>query len=360
MATQSNISAIANYAGDYSAVIFEQVFQNLDIAKDVDLIQNLDTPLILPKYTANDGVRPYDSTITQPNGQAGTFSQRTITPRTSMKLLNIIPEELRGTYLSRGLKANAKDYPLGFGQYYWSQQTKKIADEINRNAYFAVDPQSITPYNAGTAYAVGDKILFSNGTTNDYYQCAVITTAGQSPTSTPASWTNINNRCQGAGFGTILAAEYGSLPAANKIATGAITDTNAFDKVVLMYQSMPAEKQALGGEFKVSYNVYQKYLNALLTKFTNGTSFMQVPGSPSLYVYGSGNRWILTPSTWMGASQRIIVTQKENLKMGTDLLSDLNTIGNMVPHIHGFYCKFQFILAYQFVDLDLLYVNDQA
>lgn len=360
MATQSNINAIAGYAGDYSAQIFEQVFQSLDIAKDVDLIQNLDVPLILPKYTANDGMRPFDSTITTPTGQAGSFSQRTITPRTSMKLLNIIPEELRGTYLARGLRANQQDYPLGFGQYFWSQQTKKIADEINRNAYFAVDPQTINPYNAGTAYTVGQQVVFNNGTNNDYYQCVVNTTAGQSPTSTPASWININNRCQGAGFGTILAAEYGNLAATNKIATGAITDTNAFDKIVLMYQSMPAEKQALGGIFYVSYSVYQKYQNAVLAKFTNGTSFMQVPGSVSMYVFGSANRWIIQPATWMGSSQRIIATQKENLKMGTDLLSDMNTIGKMVPHIHGYYCKFQLILAYQFVDLDLLYVNDQA
>lgn len=360
MATQSNISAINNYAGEYSPQIFEQVFQGLDIAQDVDLLQNLDTPLILPKYTAADGLRPYDSSITTPTGQAGSFGVRTITPRTSMKILNIIPEEFRNTYLSRGLRANAKDYPQGFGQYFWSAQGKKIADEINRNAYFAIDPTTINPYSAGTAYTVGQRVVFNNGQNNDYYECKVNTTAGQSPTSTPASWTNINNRCQGDGFGTIIGAEYSSLPSANKIATGAITDTNAFDKVVQMYQSMPPEKQALGGTFFVSYSVFQKYQNALLAKFTNGTSFMQVPGSPSYYVYGSANRWVLKPCTWMGASQRIIVTQKENLKMGTDLLSDLNTIGNLIEHIHGYYCKFQLILAYQFVDLDLLYLNDQA
>lgn len=45
-------------------------------------------------------------------------------------------------------------------------------------------------YSASATYAVGDQILFnSSGSVKNFYTCAVVTTAGQSPNTTPASWT---------------------------------------------------------------------------------------------------------------------------------------------------------------------------
>lgn len=354
--TQSDITAIESWAGQYHQTIVEQVFQGLDIAKDSTLMQNLHSTTILTKYAAKDGLRPFDSTVKGPSGQAGVFSQRTIVPRTAMKILEVIPEELRKTYLGKDLRANAREYPGGFGQYFWAQQTKKLADEINRNSYRSIDPQTVLPLNPATPYAVGANVVFGQ----DYFRTIGATTAGQSPTTNPELFVNINNQCLGAGYGTILAAELATMPAGNKIATGAIDATNAYDKVTAFFQGMPSEKQALGGTFHVSYNMYFKYLMALQSKFTNGTSFLQAPNTPGMTLYGSDGKWNIKPCSWMIASQRIIATQTENLVMGTDLVSDLNTIGKMVETIHGYVCKFQFILAYQFVDMDLLYVNDQA
>lgn len=353
---QNDMTAIQNWAGEYRTTIVEQVFQTLDVALDNELVQNLDSPMILPKYTANDGLRPYSSGVRESKGQSGTFGARTIVPRTAMKILTIIPEELRKTYLARGLRANAKEYPSGFAQYFWSQQSKKLADEINRNFYFSIDPESVPVFNPATAYAVGDRLKFGE----DFYEVVTITVAGETPLSQPNKFADINNKCLGLGFGTIIATEYATMAVGNKIATGAITAVNAFDKFVTFYQSMPPEKQALGGILSVSYDVYQKYQSSILAKFGNGTSFLEVAGQPGVYVYGSANRWMIRPCTWMGASQRIIGTQKENMVFGTDLFSDMNTIGNMIPFIHGYFCKFQLILASQFVDLDLLYVNDQV
>lgn len=42
---------------------------------------------------------------------------------------------------------------------------------------------------SGSAYAVGDQVLFTPGSVKNFYTCAVVTTAGQSPTTHPASWT---------------------------------------------------------------------------------------------------------------------------------------------------------------------------
>lgn len=354
--TQSDITAIAGYAGEYAPKILQQVVQNLDIAQDVTVMTGLKTSETLTKYVANDGLRPYDSDVETPSGQAGSWSKRIIDPRTAMKILKIIPEEYRGTFLARTLAANAKDYPGGYAEFFWAVQAKKIADEINRNMYFGLDPQSILPFDPGVNYAVGARFTFDK----NYFEVTTTTTAGQTPTSTPGSFKNINGRCLGAGFGTILANEYNSLPAGNKVATGVITDVNAFDKILSMYQAMPSEKQALGGTAFVSYNTYQKFNNSLLTKFNNGTSAFELPGRPGKAIYGSNDQWNIKPCSWLGNSGRIIMTQKENLVMGTDLLSDITTIGKMIETIHGFLAKFQMILANQFTDFDLLYVNDQA
>jgi hypothetical protein len=44
-------------------------------------------------------------------------------------------------------------------------------------------------YDAALTYAVGDQIYFTNSDgSTDYYRCVVATSAGQSPTTTPASW----------------------------------------------------------------------------------------------------------------------------------------------------------------------------
>lgn len=42
---------------------------------------------------------------------------------------------------------------------------------------------------SGSAYAVGDQVLFTSGSVKNFYTCAIVTTAGQSPTTHPASWT---------------------------------------------------------------------------------------------------------------------------------------------------------------------------
>lgn len=355
--TQTDLQAIAGYAGEYAPTIILAVMQALDIAKDVTVLTNLKTSTILPKYVANEGLRPYNSNVKTPKGQSGSFSKRTIDPRTAMKILDIIPEEFRDTYLARGLDANAKDYPQGFGQYFWLAQILKLAEEINDNIYLSIDPKTILPFDATVNYTVGSKVFFDE----NYYQVVTATTAGQTPYSVPASFVDINNKCLGIGFGTIIAQEYLNLPAANRIATGIITDANAYDKVTGMYKALPSKKQALGGTAFMSYNNYQNYLTSLLNNFKNGTSAFELPGKPGLLIYGSDAKWNVQPASWMGNSGRVIMTQpKKNMFMGTDQLSDLTTVGNMIPHVHGFVAKFQMILACQFSDLDTLYVNDQA
>lgn len=352
----NDITAINNYAGQYRQQIITSVVNKLDIVDDLSVIRNLRAPRILPKYVGKKGMRPYDSSVTQPAGQHGTFSKRTIVPRTSMKIIRVVPEELRKTFLSESLAANAVTYPGGFAEYFWEEQKKTIGAEINDEFYLSVDPEAISDYVAATAYTVGQRVAFGT----DFFECIANASANQSPTANPEKWTNINGKCLGDGLGTIINAEYSSLPASNKIATGALTETNCYDKVTNFYLSMLPVHQKLGGIIYCSYSVYGKYLLALAEKFKNGTSMFQVPGSISPYIFGSANKWVLKPVTWMNGSQRLIGTQKENLYFGTDVTSDLDSIGKMIEDLHGASYIYKMIIASQIADMATLYLNDQA
>ncbi|MCX6216475.1 hypothetical protein [Spirosoma sp.] len=361
MATpQNDITAINNYAGQYESRIRTSIFTDLDIANDLNLITNLTSARILPKYKANDGLRPYDPDVTEPDGTSGVFSKRNIEPRTGMKILKVVPEELRKTFLSEQLRANAKDYPGGFAQYFWDEQIKKQKAEINNNSYMGVDGQGVPAYDPSVSYTVGARMLFTD---RSYYSCIVATTAAQTPVTHPAKWLKVNNSSITKGLGVIIAEEYAGLPTRNKIATGTLDATNTFDKVTNFYLSLPEEIRAAGGIIRCSQGTYDNYNMSALAKFQNGTSFLDVQNAGKIIgksILGSDGKFILKPASWMSGSKRLIADINQNLYMGTDLVSDLTGIGPMIPNIHGYSCKMQMILAYQIADLEILFVNDQA
>jgi len=358
---QNDITAINNYVGQYAPQILTSIFTDLDIATDLNLITNLTAPRILPKYKANDGLRPFDVDVVDPDGSAGTFSKRTIDPRTGMKILRVVPEELRKTFLSEQLRANAVDYPGGFAQYFWDEQIKKQKSEINNNAYFGVDGQTIPGYDGGTAYTVGQRVLFTD---KSYYQCVAVTTAGQSPSTNAPKWLKVNNSSIAKGLGVIISEEYAGLPARNKIATGTLDATNTFDKVTNFYLSLPEEIRNVGGVIRCSRSTYDNYNMSALAKFTNGTSFLDVVnGAGKIFgkaIIGSDGKWVLQPASWMSGSKRLIADVNKNLYMGTDMTSDFTSIGKLIEFVHGYTCKMQLILAYQIADLEILFVNDQV
>jgi hypothetical protein len=353
--TQTDIEMIKGYAGQNERTIVTQIVNDLDVAKDLEIRRNLKAPVTLNKFTAEDGFRPNDTSINEPAGKDGKMSKRKLTPRTGMKILKIVPEELRDTYISEFLDPNAKALPPEFGEYYWKAQFAKFGAEINNNCFYGVDSTDMDDYDATVTYQVGDQFIYNKS----FWSVLQATTAGQTPISHPLKFRNINNAAVAKGPGTIIKEEYASMSFRNKITTGVLDDTNAFDKITKMYTSLPEEIRALGGEFNVSQATYDKYMLSALTKFTNGTSILQVPGEPGAQIYGSGGKWMLKPRSWMSGSNRIFATLKGNLVMGTDQTSAFSSIGNIVPFLHGFYTIMKVILAFQFKDLEVLFVNDQ-
>lgn len=355
--TQTDITAIQAYAGQYDKKIITQIVNQLDVAKDLEVRRNLTAPVNLPKFSAADGFRPVDTTIEEPDDSSGTFGVRQLVPKVGMKILKIVPEDLRPTYLSEQLDPNAKEYPAGFAQYYWEAQTKKLAAEINNNGYFGVNSADILAYNAATAYTVGSTFQYIN---KSYYKVTTATNAGETPISNPAKFKKINNAVVTKGLGTIIGEEYANLPSRNKITTGALTSANAYDKVISFYMSLPEEIRPVGGLIRCSQTTYDNFSLHALSKFTNGIQNLQVPGKVGSSIFGSDGMWMLKPCSWMSGSGRLIATLDGNLIMGTNQTSDFSSIGNIVPFLHGYRAIMKMILAYQIADLEVLFVNDQV
>lgn len=367
LAPLSDISAITGYAGQYTPSILKALTDPLSVMEDMYVIRNLTSPRKLWRYVANKGLRPIDTSVENTTKVQGTFQVRTITPKVAMKLIKVIPEELRPTFLSEQLSPNAKEYPMGFAQYFWDEQAKSINDEIEHNVFDTVDPDTVAAFNAGTAYAVGDRVKFTLNSNDgeEFFRCITITTAAQSPLTHPAKWVECNSECIFEGVGTLIKRERtaGNL-AGNVINTGAITNVNALEKIDGdMWAAIPEKvKRAKGGvTFRVSFNVYNKRVKALRAVKDDGTFYTEAEIKElKTQIIDSDGKGTIKPCVWMNESQLVIATVDNNLTMGINQAGDKDTFSKFVDLLHGYKTILKLILSFQVQDLSVLFVNDQA
>lgn len=355
MAATTEVDAVAKWAGMYSKKMLNQMLNGLDIIKDLkaDRIVSRHGKL-LPKFEAFGGMRPLDVNVEE-NGRAERkFSGRKLFVSDMMKLFKIVPEEqgLLDSFLSDMIAPGAKQIP--FAQWVWQREMEKLASEINDNFYLQVNQKNAAAFDPGATYAVGNHVKFTD---DNYYRCLDVTTAGQSPTTHPAKWLLVNHLVSFDGFAKIIADE---ITATNitAIVTGAISKSNALDKIELMYNDMTIAHRSAGGVVRVSYDVYKKYLDHEKTIYPQVLD--QKMGDQVKTIYGSGGKWVIKPATWMGTSQRIIFDVRgENLVVGTNL-NDTPGVTKTVETLHGYKSVAKWLLGCEISDLEVLYVNDQA
>jgi hypothetical protein len=157
------------------------------------------------------------------------------------------------------------------------------------------------------------------------------------------------------GFGTIIAAEVTG-GAITPVVTGAITTTNAVSKLELMNKAMPVAYRKAGYTQYVSYDVFDKYQEDYRERYSK---YQEANVDGFYYLDGTSRKVKILPVTWMGTSQRIIATPKENLLMGTDMLSDLQKI-NTIPAMYTLGAGIVFTVGFEIRDLAAMRVNDVA
>lgn len=360
---QLNVTAIQNYAGTYRASILRNIVNNLSIAKDVYVMRNLTAPVNLWRFIANKGLRPNDTSVEDTSKSSGAFALRTISPKTYMKILKVIPEELRPTFFSEQLDPNAKEYPGGFAQYFWEEQAKMVADELETSVFFGVDSSGIAAYSAATVYTAGQKIAFNAGDGIEYWEALVTTTAADSPVSAAAKWENINARVLAKGLGTIIKEERTANNLTGRVTnTGVISSANALEKIDGdMWTAIPTKVRKAGVIFYVSYKTYDARVKALRAVKDDGTYYTEAEVAElKTKILDSDGQGTIKPCVWMGDTGMVIATVKDNLVMGCDVIGDESTFGNNVPLLHGYKTILKNTLAFQIQDLAVLYTNDQG
>lgn len=349
--------AAALFIGKYDRKFISQMLNGLDFIPQVKVMRLASlNGTLLPKMTVAAGIRPIDLDVETRDGSHRNFTGRKLFVYEGMKIIDFIPEEAFNTFLSDMMEPGAKEIP--FAQWVWEQEFKKIASEINNSIYLSTYKGNAAAFDAGAVYTGGtDYIKF--GTEKDVYKCVTTTTAGQSPLTHPAKWSKVNESVISTGWGKIIADEItaGAIAGANLIATGAINNTNALTKFEQMYNGMSVVHRRIGGTFKCAPAVYRSYIEHERTLY--GSIATPELGTGKKTIYGAPN-WSIEECTWMGASGRVIATQKDNLVFGTNVESNMNSVGKTIETLHGKRSVVKWLQGCEIADLETLYVNDQA
>ncbi len=351
--TKTAVAEIAKFIGQYDKQLVSQVLNDLDFVKDMRVIRNASlNGTLLPKMTVAKGARPLDLNVTSRSGNHREFSGRKLYVYTGMKIISIIPEELERSFLSDMLEPGAKQIP--FAQWIWMKEMEKLKSEINDNFYLSTYQGDAEEFDSGATYASGDYVKF--GAELDIYKATASTTSGQSPTTHPSKWTKVNELVISDGPGTIIAAEI-SGSNLTPISTGALTSSNALDKIELIYNGMTPAHRKLGGELSLSHANYRNYLLHERSVFGNQATPDLANGPKTVY---GDPKWIIKPRTWMGTSGRVIATQKDNMVFGTNIESDMGKIAKSVETLHGSDHVIKWRQGFEISDLETFYCNDQA
>lgn len=358
MAATADLSALQSYSGKFSKKLLAQMLDGLDVARDITVMRNVRAPRDLPKLTVNAGLRPLNVNVEDAKNPGRAWSSRRITPREAMKVFHVVPDELRDSFMSEMLAPGAKREP--FAAWAWMREMEKLGSEVNEVAYDGVYNADAADWDSGTAYSENDFVNFNH----DIYECtdAGGTSAGQSPTTHPALWTLRNAESVVDGLGTVIASiiSGSEIPSDNIINSGAISNSNAVDVIENQWNEIPERYRRGGLTAYISWNVYYKYLEQFKTKYGYSDFVNKANGNGIVPVFNAGNRLQLKPCTWMKDSQRVIMTRKDNLIMGTDVLGDFNQIKKTIETLHGYKAVAKFILSFQVADTEMLFINDQA
>lgn len=351
----SDISAIKGYIEKYDKLLINQMLNGLDLVKDLQVRRNVLEPLQLNKMSVDDGARPLNLDIETAKG-GRKWTKRVLTPQRAMKIIKMIPEELRETFMSELLDINATEVP--FAAWVWAQEFAKIASEINDNFYYGEFHGNADAFDPAVAYAQNAVAYFNEVIYKNISGAA--TTAGQSPLTHPAKWRDVDNAVICDGPNKLIT--YGVTNEGLLVAsTGAYDATNAYEAFKSQWSVVSEEHKNKGMIAYVSYGSHEDLVvnQNKLFGTGQGISGSDIEEGQAFKLKGTAGRLTVKPVTWMKDSRRIIMTQPGNLILGMNQVTDANKVGKLVHTLHGFRAIVKWVICTQFRDLETLYINDQ-
>lgn len=361
MATSPIFEGLDAYPEKFKDELFAKLINGMDIANDVMVEEEVKSKLYFTKLKVADGYRPYSETE-QIEGDEITYSGTELEVHPGKRELKISIKKYRGYWLNEkingsGAAKGQNDIP--FAQYTWERIVKELAREINdKTAYNGFDKSTATAYNdgGGTTYSVGDYVTFAvNGITH-YYKCIADTSEGEDPTDTPAKWQRVNAEAVTPGLGYHLAALI-SNGDVTPTTTGAISSTNALEKLRDIWDDVDEAYKNEGVVAFMSRNTYENFVRDYENRVSKYTD---ADGAAVRVLPGTDGKCIIKPCSWMVGSGRVIMTPKENIYMGTDLLSDINEIEVVKSELWSMKVGISNEIGFQFRDPKAIWCNDQV
>lgn len=315
MAASNQITAeMQQYIGEKANELFLLAYQSLDVMDDVTFYPDVQNKLILTSFEIDDIVKPWSETVA-PTVDAFRFIPRELDVDVAKAELRVVPEKYRQTYLAEFMKKGVNRTPedLPFAQYILEAIFKKFGEQLNNQ----------------TAYL------------------GVKNTAG-------ASAVDVTN-----GFGTILAA---MITAGDVVPTtlGAINSTNALAKLKQLFRLVPQKyrKAEWGWKAYMSTTTYEAYTDNLDVLQVNTGRGDDIGNTQ--WLRGYKNILEMKPVSWMGASNRVIITPMSNIIMGGDALKQDLTKINVIEELWGALMGLAAAFGFQFRIPGLIYCNELA
>ncbi|HQW95340.1 MAG TPA: hypothetical protein PKX86_09625 [Bacteroidia bacterium] len=296
-----NLSAAAAYGTKFAKGILLKVFSGL-AEQGITVYTGIKGPTKFGKMAAGVGLKAYNGTFTAPGGVV--FTDRQLTPALATYETQIQPLLYYNKWMADQIRANATAKDIPFENYMWQQITQEIQHEL-----------------VNSVLGIGD-------TTDVSSNLAIRITDG---------------------FNKIIDA-IGLTP----VATGAITAANVITQLESVYESIPARYRKHKMNMYMSYSVADMYNKKYRELFHDKPTYNAF-GQQTLDI-GNGN-CIIKPVEWI-TDGKIIVAPQENMVLGTDSMSDMNTI-EMVKTVYGFDTAIVFSIGLQVPDPEFIWINDQ-
>lgn len=350
-----DLTAIANYAGKYQKSLYRRMLTGMSIASDITLISNIKHALNLTKLTINNGPKPYTGNY-KSKGNDLEYSGRVLSVDAFQRDLSIHPAKYRTSYLGeeRGPGENVENKRIPFAQF----TNEAIIDEnatklSNITGWKGVGKDKFEAYDPATAYAVGKLISFPLDDEVNYFKVITATNAGESPITHKLKFEDANALAITVGLGVRISDGRASSDIKKVVSTGSIL-TGTYQKMKNVYRAhTDADKAAYVMNMYCSITA----LEHLMDDYEDLVSKYTTPDGSIIYLPGTNRKCIVKPVSWMAGSEQLLCTPKSNLMMGTDLLSDMSTIG-VKTNMYTVDLGITGVLGFNYQDGDIITMND--
>jgi hypothetical protein len=353
-------TAIMNYIGKIRPALFMKLYNGLDIANDITLVPGVKNDLKLTKLVIKNGPKPYTGNF-NPRGNDIGYSGQVLSVEQWQRDLIIDPRKYRTTYLSdfRAPGEGALNNTIPFAQYTVSGVLAQLAGTLNdTTAYFGLGKAAFTAYVAATTYAIGALVSYPDPLTQEvnYFKANQAVAANESPATASQKWDDANALAIAIGLGTRLKTARDNGTITNVVSTGDLNSTSGiYAQSKAVFRKLPDAIKNIGANLYMPISVWEGLADDFEDKVGK---FTENDNSGIIYLANTNKKCRIVPTTWQHGSKQLIATTKENLLMGTDLLSDMNEI-NTIPDVYNLKMGLAGVLGFNFQDADALVINDQ-